>query len=49
MHTSRGFRFAIVPTSEEQRDDLLRVASRCPVHRTLAAVAEVIDTVETVP
>lgn len=36
------------PLSEEQRDDLLRVASRCPVHKTLKAAPEVIDTVELV-
>lgn len=36
------------PLSAEQRDDLLRVATRCPVHKTLAAVPRVFDTVEVV-
>lgn len=31
-----------------QRDDLLRIASRCPVRKTLKAAPEVIDTVEVV-
>jgi putative redox protein len=34
--------------SEAQRLDLLAVARRCPVHRTLAANPEVIDTAEVV-
>ncbi|MGI8926062.1 MAG: OsmC family protein [Tepidiformaceae bacterium] len=34
--------------SVEQREDLLRVASHCPVHKTLAAAPEVIDSVEVV-
>jgi len=36
------------PLTEEQRDDLLRVAARCPVHKTLKAAPEVIDSVELV-
>ena len=36
------------PLSDAERDDLLRVASRCPVHRTLRSAPEVIDTVEVV-
>ena len=36
------------PLSDEQRDDLLRIAGRCPVHKTLAASPEVIDSVEVV-
>jgi uncharacterized OsmC-like protein len=36
------------PLTEAQRDDLLRVASRCPVHKTLAGGAQVIDTIELV-
>lgn len=34
--------------TDEQRDDLLRVAARCPVHRTLAAAPEIVDTIEVV-
>ena len=36
------------PLTDEQRDDLLRIAARCPVHKTIAASPEVIDTVEVV-
>lgn len=36
------------PLTDEQRDDLLRIASRCPVHKTLEAAPEVIDSVEVV-
>lgn len=36
------------PLSDEQRDDLLRIASRCPVHRTLASNPRVLDSVEVV-
>lgn len=36
------------PLSDEQRDDLLRVAARCPVHKTLAAAPEVFDSIEVV-
>ena len=36
------------PLTEAQRDELLSVASRCPVHKTLKAAPEVIDTVELV-
>lgn len=36
------------PLSDEQRDDLLRVAGRCPVHKTLLAVPRVIDEIEVV-
>lgn len=36
------------PLSDEQRDDLLRVASRCPVHKTLKSQPEVFDTIELV-
>ena len=36
------------PLSDAQRDELLGIASRCPVHKTLAAAPEVIDTVELV-
>jgi putative redox protein len=36
------------PLSVEQRDDLLRVAQKCPVHKTLAALPETRDTVEVV-
>ena len=36
------------PLSEAQRDELLGVAARCPVHKTLKAAPEVIDTVELV-
>jgi putative redox protein len=34
--------------SDAQRDELLGVAARCPVHKTLKAAPEVIDTVEVV-
>ena len=36
------------PLSDEQRDDLLRIAARCPVHKTIKAAPEVIDSVEVV-
>jgi putative redox protein len=36
------------PLSEEQRDDLVRVAQRCPVHKTLRASPAVHDSVEVV-
>lgn len=36
------------PLSDEQRDDLLRVASRCPVHKTIAAAPSVLDGIEVV-
>ncbi len=36
------------PLSDEQRDDLLRVAQRCPVHKTLRSGPEVHDSVEVV-
>ncbi|MCZ2110395.1 MAG: OsmC family protein [Dehalococcoidia bacterium] len=36
------------PLSDEQRDDLLRVASRCPVHKTIAAAPSVLDSIEVV-
>ena len=36
------------PLTDAQRDDLLAVANRCPVHKTLKAAPEVIDTVEVV-
>lgn len=36
------------PLTDEQRDDLLRVASRCPVHRTLVSDPQIIDTIEVV-
>ena len=34
--------------TDEQRDDLLRVAARCPVHKTIASAPQVIDSVEVV-
>lgn len=36
------------PLSDEQRDDLLRVAQKCPVHKTLRAAPEIQDTIELV-
>ena len=36
------------PLTDAQRDDLLRVAARCPVHRTLGAMPKVVDSVEVV-
>jgi putative redox protein len=36
------------PLSEEQRDDLLRVAGKCPVHKTLKNNPEILDTIEVV-
>ena len=36
------------PLSDMQRDDLLRIAGRCPVHKTLTALPEIIDSVEVV-
>ena len=34
--------------SEEQRVELLNIAKRCPVHKTIVATPEVIDTAEVV-
>jgi len=45
MHRRIVLRGDLTP---EQRDDLLRVARRCPVHRTLAAAPKVLDTVDVV-
>lgn len=36
------------PLTDEQRDDLLNVAARCPVHKTLQAFPKVFDSVEVV-
>jgi len=36
------------PLDEAQRQELLGVAARCPVHKTLRAAPEVIDTAEVV-
>jgi putative redox protein len=36
------------PLTDEQRDDLLRVARRCPVHKTLASAPDIVDSVEVV-
>ncbi|MGE5597116.1 MAG: OsmC family protein [Hyphomicrobiales bacterium] len=36
------------PLSETQRDELLDIARRCPVHRTLAAAPEIVDSIELV-
>lgn len=36
------------PLSDEQRDDLLRVAGRCPVHKTLASAPQVLDEIDVV-
>lgn len=36
------------PLTDEQRDDLLRVAGRCPVHKTLAAAPQVLDEIAVV-
>jgi uncharacterized OsmC-like protein len=36
------------PLTEAQRDELLGIAARCPVHKTIAAGPEVIDTIELV-
>ena len=36
------------PLSDAQRDDLLRVANRCPVHKTLSAVPRILDSIEVV-
>lgn len=36
------------PLSEAQRDDLLRVAAKCPVHKTLLHDPTIIDTIEVV-
>ncbi len=36
------------PLSDAQRDDLLRVAARCPVHKTITAPPEVRDSIEVV-
>jgi putative redox protein len=32
----------------EQRDDLLRVAAKCPVHKTIRSMPEIVDSVEVV-
>lgn len=37
------------PLNGDQRDDLLRVAARCPVHKTIRSAPEVIDAIEVVP
>ncbi len=34
--------------TDAQRDDLLRIAARCPVHKTLAAPPQVVDSIEVV-
>lgn len=36
------------PLTDEQRDDLLRVAGKCPVHKTITNVPEIIDSIEVV-
>ncbi len=36
------------PITDAQRDDLLRIAARCPVHRTLSAAPKVVDSIEVV-
>lgn len=36
------------PLDEEQRADLLRVAQKCPVHKTLRAAPEIHDSLEVV-
>jgi putative redox protein len=36
------------PLSDEQRDDLLRVAQKCPLHKTLRASPRVQDSIEVV-
>ena len=36
------------PLTDAQRDELLGIASRCPVHKTLQAAPEVIDVIEVV-
>ena len=36
------------PLDDAQREDLLRVASRCPVHKTLKNNPEIFDTLEVV-
>ena len=36
------------PLTDAQRDDLLRVAAKCPVHKTMHAAPQVIDTIEVV-
>ncbi len=36
------------PLTDEQRDDLLRVAKKCPVHKTLTSAPEIIDSIELV-
>ncbi len=36
------------PVTEAQRDDLLRIAAKCPVHKTLRALPEVFDTIDVV-
>jgi uncharacterized OsmC-like protein len=36
------------PLTDEQRDDLLRVAARCPVHKTLKSAPEIFHEIEVV-
>ncbi|MCA9821186.1 MAG: OsmC family protein [Dehalococcoidia bacterium] len=36
------------PLDDAQREDLLRIASRCPVHKTLQNQPEIFDTLEVV-
>jgi uncharacterized OsmC-like protein len=36
------------PLDEDQRQDLLRVAQKCPVHKTLRNNPEILDTIEVV-
>ena len=36
------------PLTDAQRDDLLRVAQKCPVHKTIQSNPRIIDTVEVV-
>lgn len=36
------------PLDHAQRDDLLRVAGRCPVHKTIVSQPEIIDSIEVV-
>lgn len=36
------------PLSDAQREDLLRVAQRCPVHKTIVSTPHIVDTIEVV-
>lgn len=36
------------PLTDEQRDDLLRVATKCPVHKTLQSMPQIIDSIDVV-